>query len=84
MEVSSEVNFKALAKQTAGYSGDDITGVCRDAAMNGMRRQIQGKTHDELLAMKDRVVHEPVSMEDFLQVRLFLNIVNIFFKFFSL
>ena len=68
VEVSREVNFTALAKLTAGYSGDDITGVCRDAAMNGMRRQIQGKTHDELVAMKDRVVHEPVSMEDFLQV----------------
>ena len=68
VEVSKQVNFKSLAKQTTGYSGDDITGVCRDAAMNSMRRQIRGLSHEQLVAMKDRVVHEPVNMEDFLQV----------------
>ena len=70
MEVAKEVNFKALARQTAGYSGDDITGVCRDAAMNSMRRQIKGLSHEELVAMKDLVVHQPVNMEDFLQARI--------------
>ena len=37
-----------LAEKTAGYSGDDITGVCRDAAMNGMRRKIMGKTPEQI------------------------------------
>ena len=37
------VDFRALAELTQGYSGDDITNVVRDAAMNGMRRKIAGK-----------------------------------------
>lgn len=43
-----EVDFDLLAEKTAGYSGDDITGVCRDAAMNGMRRKILGKTPEQI------------------------------------
>lgn len=41
MEVAPDVDFEALARGTEGYSGDDITNVCRDASMNGMRRKIQ-------------------------------------------
>ncbi len=69
VEVAEEVDFAALAARTAGYSGDDITGVCRDAAMNSLRRQIRGKSQAELVAMRDRVAHEPVNMDDFLQAR---------------
>ena len=67
VEVAAEVDFAALAARTAGYSGDDITGVCRDAAMNSLRRQIRGKSQAELVAMRDSVAHEPVNMADFLQ-----------------
>ena len=42
------VDFDALAAVSEGYSGDDITNVCRDAAMNGMRRKIAGKTPAEI------------------------------------
>ena len=42
------MDFDLLADKTAGYSGDDITGVCRDAAMNGMRRKIMGKTPEQI------------------------------------
>ena len=69
VEVAAEVDFAALAARTAGYSGDDITGICRDAAMNSLRRQIRGKSQAELVAMRDRVAHEPVNMDDFLQAR---------------
>ena len=48
VEVEPEVDFELLAEKTAGYSGDDITGVCRDAAMNGMRRKIMGKTPEQI------------------------------------
>ena len=48
VEVEPEVDFELLAEMTAGYSGDDITGVCRDAAMNGMRRKIMGKTPEQI------------------------------------
>ena len=63
------MDFAALAARTAGYSGDDITGICRDAAMNSLRRQIRGKSQAELVAMRDSVAHEPVNMEDFIQAR---------------
>ena len=69
VEVAPEVDFAALAARTDGYSGDDITGVCRDAAMNSLRRQIRGKSQAELVAMRDRVVHEPVNIIDFQQAR---------------
>ena len=51
VEVEPEVDFDLLADKTAGYSGDDITGVCRDAAMNGMRRKIMGKTPEQIRYM---------------------------------
>ncbi len=52
VEVEPEVDFELLAEKTAGYSGDDITGVCRDAAMNGMRRKIMGKTPEQIRQAK--------------------------------
>lgn len=42
------VDFAALAQFAEGYSGDDISGVCRDAAMASMRRKIAGKTPAEI------------------------------------
>lgn len=35
-------------------SGDDITNICRDAAMNGMRRMMAGKTPAELRALREQ------------------------------
>jgi len=49
-------------------SGDDITNICRDAAMNGMRRKIAGKTPAEIREMSKDDMKEPITMEDFMQV----------------
>ena len=46
--MSRDVNFTALAQLAEGYSGDDISGVCRDSAMASMRRKIAGKTPAEI------------------------------------
>jgi len=64
VEVASDVDFDALARRTEGYSGDDITNVCRDAAMNGMRRKIVGKRPEEIRAMSKEEVAAPITMED--------------------
>lgn len=73
--MAPEVDFVRLAELTAGYSGDDITNVCRDAAMNGMRRRIAGKKPEEIRElmslMQQETLHDPVCMPDFLQVRNF-------------
>ncbi|KAK9815628.1 hypothetical protein WJX72_007089 [[Myrmecia] bisecta] len=67
VEVEPAVDFAELAKISEGYSGDDLTNVCRDAAMNGMRRLVAGKSPDEIKALRVEEVHSPVQMADFLQ-----------------
>ncbi|XP_058192395.1 katanin p60 ATPase-containing subunit A1-like isoform X1 [Rhododendron vialii] len=66
VEVSSDVDMDEIARRTEGYSGDDLTNVCRDASLNGMRRKIAGKTRDEIKSMsKDDISKDPVAMCDF-------------------
>ena len=48
IEVAADVDFEKVAEMCEGYSGDDITNICRDAAMNGMRTLVAGKTPDEI------------------------------------
>nr|XP_024396175.1 katanin p60 ATPase-containing subunit A1-like isoform X2 [Physcomitrium patens] len=65
IEVAKDVDIDALAKRTEGYSGDDLTNICRDASMNGMRRKISGKTPEEIKNMTKDEMYEPVAMRDF-------------------
>ncbi|XP_077211878.1 katanin p60 ATPase-containing subunit A1-like [Tasmannia lanceolata] len=66
VEVAPDVNVDGVARRTDGYSGDDLTNVCRDASLNGMRRKIAGKTRDEIKNMpKDEISKDPVAMCDF-------------------
>ncbi|KAL5756278.1 hypothetical protein ACOSQ2_021024 [Xanthoceras sorbifolium] len=66
VEVAPDVNIDEVARRTDGYSGDDLTNVCRDASLNGMRRKIAGKTRDEIKNMaKDDISKDPIAMCDF-------------------
>ncbi|XP_019052966.1 PREDICTED: katanin p60 ATPase-containing subunit A1 [Nelumbo nucifera] len=66
VEVAPDVNIDEVARRTEGYSGDDLTNVCRDASLNGMRRKIAGKTRDEIKNMsKEEISKDPVAMCDF-------------------
>ncbi|KAI9110362.1 hypothetical protein K1719_018804 [Acacia pycnantha] len=66
VEVAPDVNIDEVARRAEGYSGDDLTNVCRDASLNGMRRKIAGKTRDEIKNMsKDEISKDPVAMCDF-------------------
>ncbi|PNH08795.1 Katanin p60 ATPase-containing subunit A-like 1 [Tetrabaena socialis] len=70
VEVAPGVNLESVAAQLDGYSGDDITNICRDAAMNGMRRLVAGKTPAEIKALREAgkdSFKEPVTSEDFQQ-----------------
>ncbi|XP_016456600.1 katanin p60 ATPase-containing subunit A1-like [Nicotiana tabacum] len=68
IEVAPDVDIEEVARKTEGYSGDDLTNVCRDASMNGMRRMIAGKTREEIKNMsKDEIAKDPVAMCDFLE-----------------
>ncbi|WOK97973.1 katanin p60 ATPase-containing subunit A1 [Canna indica] len=66
VEVAPDVDIDEVARRTEGYSGDDLTNVCRDASLNGMRRKIAGKTRDEIKNMaKEDISMDPVAMCDF-------------------
>ncbi|KAF3632497.1 Katanin p60 ATPase-containing subunit A1 [Capsicum annuum] len=68
IEVAADVDIDEVARKTEGYSGDDLTNVCRDASMNGMRRKIAGKTREEIKNMaKDDIAKDPVAMCDFVE-----------------
>jgi len=67
VDVADDVEVDTIAAEMEGYSGDDITNICRDAAMNGMRRKIVGKRPEEIRAMSREEVAAPITMEDMSQ-----------------
>jgi SpoVK/Ycf46/Vps4 family AAA+-type ATPase len=63
IEVSPIVDFEEMADLTEGYSGRDISIVCREAAMEPIRDlQRTGRLDDEREILDIR----PVSRDDFL------------------
>jgi len=46
--VAADINSGEVALRTVGYSGDDLTNVCRDASSKWPRRKIVGKKRDEI------------------------------------
>jgi len=69
VELAQDVNFSDLATLTDGFSGADITNICRDAAMMAMRRAIAGLSPDEIKNLKKEEVESPITMADFREAR---------------
>jgi katanin p60 ATPase-containing subunit A1 len=68
LKLAEDVNLEELAELTEGYSGADITTLCRDASMMHMRKLIQGLSPAEIRALKTReLLEQTVSRENFLE-----------------
>nr|CAD7393070.1 unnamed protein product [Timema cristinae] len=63
--VDSKLDTNVIADKLDGYTGSDITNVCRDAAMMSMRRKISGRSPSEIKKIKKEDVDLPVTMKDF-------------------
>eukprot|EP00698_Gefionella_okellyi_P022092 TRINITY_DN7275_c0_g1_i1.p1 TRINITY_DN7275_c0_g1~~TRINITY_DN7275_c0_g1_i1.p1 ORF type:complete len:515 (+),score=156.78 TRINITY_DN7275_c0_g1_i1:54-1598(+) len=65
VEVDPSVDLAKLANQLEGYSGADITNVCRDASLMAMRRRIKGLTPQEIRALPKSEMLTPITTEEF-------------------
>ncbi len=65
VKLAEDVELDEMASATDGYSGADITNVCRDASLMSMRRMIAGKSAMEIKAMKKEEMDCPVTKTDF-------------------
>lgn len=65
VKVDPSVNLKSIARRLEGYSGADITNVCRDASMMSMRRKIAGLKPEQIRQLATEEVDLPVSTQDF-------------------
>nr|CAD7409256.1 unnamed protein product [Timema poppensis] len=65
VKLESDVDLKDIATRLKGYSGADITNVCRDASMMSMRRKISGLRPDQIRQLPKEELDLPVSVQDF-------------------
>ncbi|KAK1805539.1 hypothetical protein P4O66_019843 [Electrophorus voltai] len=65
LDLADDVDMDKIAEQMEGYSGADITNVCRDASLMAMRRRIEGLTPEEIRNISRDEMHMPTTMEDF-------------------
>ncbi|PFX34526.1 Katanin p60 ATPase-containing subunit A1 [Stylophora pistillata] len=65
VNMAEDVILEEIAKKMDGYSGADITNVCRDASMMAMRRRIRGLTPEQIKNLPKEELDLPVNMEDF-------------------
>ena len=67
VKVDENVKCDFIAKKLTGYSGADITNVCRDASMMSMRRKIAGLKPSEIRNLDRDELDLPVTKQDFLE-----------------
>ncbi|XP_040439298.1 katanin p60 ATPase-containing subunit A-like 1 isoform X2 [Falco naumanni] len=65
IELDPDISLEEIAEKTEGYSGADITNVCRDASLMAMRRRINGLTPEEIRALSKEELQLPVTKGDF-------------------
>ncbi|XP_059610205.1 katanin p60 ATPase-containing subunit A-like 1 [Phlebotomus argentipes] len=67
VQLDPSVDLKSIARKLQGYSGADITNVCRDASMMSMRRKIAGLKPEQIKLLAKEEVDLPVSTKDFIE-----------------
>lgn len=65
VKLDPNVNLTIIARKLDGYSGADVTNVCRDASMMSMRRKICGLKPDQIRQLPKEELDLPVTMQDF-------------------
>ena len=50
-----------------GYSGADITNICRDASMMSMRRRIRGLSPEQIRTIPKEELELPCTRQDFVE-----------------
>ena len=65
--INPDVDYKKLVNMTDGYSGADLANVCRDAAMEPMRRKLNSTGFNfENINDHAQEIEAPLRQEDFL------------------
>jgi katanin p60 ATPase-containing subunit A1 len=64
VKLADDVDLASFADATAGYSGADLTNICRDASFASMRRRIRGLKPDEIRALSKSEMDLPVAAAD--------------------
>ena len=67
MKVEEDLDLRSISRKLEGYSGADITNVCRDASMMSMRRKIAGLKPSEIKNLARAELDLPVTKQDFLE-----------------
>ncbi|XP_067013451.1 katanin p60 ATPase-containing subunit A-like 1 isoform X2 [Anabrus simplex] len=65
VKLDPDVDLKDIATRLKGYSGADITNVCRDASMMSMRRKIAGLRPEQIKLLPKEELDLPVTVRDF-------------------
>ncbi|XP_042541470.1 katanin p60 ATPase-containing subunit A-like 1 isoform X2 [Dipodomys spectabilis] len=65
VELDPDIQLEDIAEKIEGYSGADITNVCRDASLMAMRRRINGLSPEEIRALSKEELQMPVTKGDF-------------------
>ncbi|KNE60367.1 hypothetical protein AMAG_18522 [Allomyces macrogynus ATCC 38327] len=69
VKVDASLDLDAMAKSLEGYSGADVTTLCRDAALMSMRRRIRGLRPDEIRSLPPEELDVPITAEDLTAAR---------------
>lgn len=67
VKVEEKLDWEYLIKQSEGYSGADITNVCREAALMPFRRCLMEHSNIEDIASRQTLADVPITMADFTQ-----------------